>query len=97
MKNIDVFFKIEIYRVSYVSTIRCYLSYTSTPVMTFSSLIYSRGGAAYVRLTKTASTRGIHTTTVLQYDANMIPRRIVGPARDNIHATVRSTTWNTPL
>ena len=64
-------------------------------VLTFFSQILGRGGAALlVRLTRTGSRLGIHTTTVVQYDTNVLPRRMVGPTRDNIRATAGSITWN---
>ena len=48
----------------------------------------------FLRLTITATSLRIHTTTVVQQDTNLWPRRMVGPTRDNIHATVGSITWN---
>ena len=39
-----------------------------------------------------ASSLGIHTNTVVQFKTNIWPRRMVGPTRDNIHATVGSIT-----
>ena len=58
-------------------------------------VICSGGGAAwFFRLTTTASSLGIHATTVVQHDTNLWPRRMVGPMRDNINATAWSITWN---
>ena len=49
----------------YVRTIRFFLSYISTAVLTFLSPIYSRGAAYFFGLTA-ANSLGIHTTTVVQ-------------------------------
>ena len=37
-----------------------------TAVLTFLSLMYGKGGVVYIQLTTTASSLGIHTTTVKQ-------------------------------
>ena len=57
----------------------------------FFPLTYGKGATYFFRVT--TSCPGIHTTTVVQ-DTNLLPRRMVGTMRENIHATVRSTTWN---
>ena len=65
-----------------------------TAVLPFLSLIHGTGGAAFfLSVTTTASSVGIHMTTVVQ-DTNQWNRRMVGTMRDNIHATVGWITWN---
>ena len=82
---------------NYVRTIRFYLSYTSTQVLTFFlTHIQQRRGCVFFRLTATATSLGIHTTTdqscAIRYKS--MGSANGGPTRDNIHATVGSITWN---
>ena len=90
-------------RISSYSTVGKYLGYSThvlfvipchIPVKMYWLFYHSYTAEEGLHLGTTTSTLGIHTITVVQKYTNPWPRRMVGGTRDNIHATVRSTTLN---